>query len=680
MDSELFGGDVLGSVGEQSLLIPIAYPAADAFAEQDMGSDNEIDTLVEEEDLHTFMKRAGRLLKLFGVPLSRSERVPFSREDVLRFSRIVEEVEKRVLAGKVSGPAETLVRSGTVFLISSGTELYKQVGKELDYLARALHLFEAALVADPSDTYALEGKLNALLDSERYMDAYLAVKDTEELSPKISVLAGLALAALGRFKEAIGHIDVALKEDIENPDFWKAKCSVLSRMEMYPQAKACCTKALEIKTDDSEAWLLLGDIYTAMGEIDEGIEAYERGRGAVAAPSPELSRFVPEIAEEEGIGDELEDEDEVIGVPEEDKSSTEPPEAIETLERIPERHLPERSTASVIDSLLKDLEPLNPAPLLNKADGLLDEGKYEEALKIYEQQIDINPGNVRALLGKGRALLGLRHLDTAFRTLDRVAEIEPENPWPWYYKGVAMMDIGRWGGAVQLLSTATSIRPDFTPAHIERARILAERGMLDDALRIYNTVLKMENSCDAHTGKGTVLMMMGKWGAALQEALTALKIDPTDLDALLLKARIEKDRGLWDRLKETADRIIEEHPRMVAGYLYRSEALRGLEKFEEAAEALGEAVKIDGTNAKAWLLLGETLSAMKEVDKALKIYDRALMISREKELVWLARARALYDSGREKEGAEALRNAMQINPDSSEVKDFVMELNKGGED
>jgi len=681
MDSELLGGDVLGSVAEQSLLIPIAYPAADVFAEQNMVSNNEIDSLVEEEDLHTFMKRAGRLLKLFGVPLSRSERVPFSREDVLRFSRIVEEVEKRVLAGKVSGPAETLGRSGTVFLISSGTELYKEVGKELDYPARALHLFEAALVADPSDTYALEGKLNALLDSERYMDAYLAVKDTEELSPKISVLVGLALAALGRFKEAIGHIDAALKEDIENPDFWKAKCSVLSRMEMYPQAKACCMKTLEIREDDSEAWLLLGDIHTAMGEIDDGIEAYERGRGAVAAPSPELSRFVPEVTEED-IEEELEAEEEGESLEEspQPSPSPEPLEEIKTGEQIPERHLPERSTASVIDSLLKDLEPLNPAPLLNKADGLLDEGKYEEALKIYEQQIDINPSNVRALLGKGRALLGLKHLDTAFRTFDRVAEIEPENPWPWYYKGVAMMDIGRWGGAVQLLSTATSIRPDFTPAHIERARILTERGMLDDSLRIYNTVLKMENSCDAHAGKGTVLMMMGKWGAALQEALTALKIDPTDIDALLLKARIEKDRGLWDRLTETADRIIEGHPQLVDGYLYRGEALRGLEKFEEAAEALGEAVKIDGTNAKAWLLLGETLSAMKEVEKALKIYDRALMISREKELVWLARARALYDSGREKEGAEALRKAMQINPDSSEVKDFVMELNKGGED
>ena len=683
MDSGLLGKDVLGSIGRQSLLIPVAYPASVVYTKQDMNSESEIASVLEEKDLHTFMKRAGRLLKLFGIPLSRSERVPFSREDVRHFSRIVEEVEKKVMAGKVSGPAETLVRSGVVFLVASGTELYKEVGKELDYPARALQLFEAALVADPSNEWALEGKLNALLDSERYMDAYLAVKDEEELSPKISVLAGLALAALGRFKEAIGHIDAALKEDIENPDFWRAKCSVLSKMEMYPQARACCMKALETKQDDSESWLLLGDIHTAMGEIDEGIEAYERGRGAVAAPSPELSRFVPEIAEEEDVEDELEDEDESEQAPEEPPTpplSPEPLEEIETDERIPEASLPERSTASVIDSLLQDLEPLNPAPLLNEADGLLDEGKYEEALKIYEQQIDINPGNVRALLGKGRALLGLRHLDTAFRTLDRVAEIEPENPWPWYYKGVAMMDIGRWGGAVQLLSTATSIRPDFTPAHIERAKILTERGMLDDALRIYNTVLKMENSCAAHTGKGTVLMMMGKWGAALQEALTALKIDQKDLEALLLKARIEKDRGLWDRLMETAGRIIEGHPRLVDGYLYKGEALRGLEKFDEAAEALGEAVKIDGTNAKAWLLLGETLSAMKEVDKALKIYDRALMISREKELVWLARARALYESGREKEGAEALRKAMQINPDSPEVKDFVMELNKGGED
>ena len=669
IDSSLLGSDLLESIGQVSVVVPIAYPAAVETALADMSGVGEIESVLSEDDLHLFMKRAGRLLRLFGVPLSFSGPVPFSGEDVRRISALVRNIEDKVAEGRVSGPADTLIRAGVVLLMASRTELYKAVGKDLDYPSRALALFEAALVVDPSSIHALEGKMNALLDSERYLDAYTAVQDTE-LPPRISVLAGLALAALGRYREAISHIDAALKEDIDNPWFWQAKCRVLSRMEMYPQAKACCERALELKEDDSESWLLLGDILTAMGDIEGGVEAYERGRGAVPAPSPELSRLTAPAEEEES--EEIEEEEIAEAVP------PAQPEADFPVKE--ERHLPERTTGSVIDSLLQDLEPLNPAPLLDEADSLLDEGRYDDAMKIYEQQIDMNPGNVRALIGKARALLGLRHLDAAFRTLDSVAEIEPENPWPWYYKGLAMRDLGRWGGAVQLLSTATSIRPDFIPAHIERARILTERGMLDDALRIYNTVLKIENSREAHTGKGTVLMMMGKWGAALQEALTSLKMHPADREALLLKARIEKDRGLWDRLLETAGQIVENYPEMVEGYLYRGEAYRGMDRLEEAAEAFGEAVKVDGTSPKAWLLLGETLSAMKEVDKALKIYDRALMLTREKELVWLARARALYDSGREKEGAEALRKAMQINPDSPEVKDFVMRLGKGGEE
>lgn len=668
MDRELAGADLIGSIGEESLLVPLAYPAPSIYVRMDIRAEEEIDALIEANDLHQFMKKAGRMLELYGVPLSMSERVHFSGADVRSFTRIVEEIERRVLDGRISGPSSTLVRAGIVFLMAAGSEIYRDLGKELNYPARALRLFEAALLTDPSDDRALEGKLRTLILSERYMDAYLTVKDREKLSPEISVLAGVALSSLGRFREAIRYIDSALKEDIENPDFWRAKCSVLSKMEMYPQARACCMKALELRQDDSETWMLLGDIHTAMGEIDMGIEAYEMAR--TGTPKTELSRLSPRTAETQNT---LQDMDEHSEEPE-----TEPETAAD--EHIPEIHLPERRTESVIDSLLQDLEPLNPAPLMDRAEHLLDEGKYDEALDIYEQQIEMNPDDVRALLGKARALLGKKQLDRAFRILDRVAEIEPDNPWPWYYKGVAMKDLGRWGGAVQLLATATSIRPDFIPAHLERARILTERGRLEDALRIYNSVLKMENICEAHTGKGNVLMTMGKWGAALQEALTALKIEPGNLDALLLKARIEKDRGLWERLLDTAEEIITGHPEMAEGYLYRGEALRGLERFEEAAEALGEAVKRDGTNAKAWLLLGETLSAMQEVDKALKIYDRALMISREKELVWLARARALYSSGREKEGAEALRKAMELNPDSPEVKEFVMELNKGGEE
>ncbi len=666
MDSRLLGGDVLESAGSGSLLIPLAYPATTEFVSLDLDVDAEMDALLSEGDLHLFMKKAGRLLALFGVPLSCSEAVPFSAGDLRRISSIVGEVKKKVQAGRVSLPVETLVRSGVVLLMASRTELYRNVAVHLDFPGRALAIFEAALVLDPANIHALEGKMNALLDSERYMDAFTAVKDMEVLPPSISVLAGMALSALGKYKEAISHIDTALKEDIENPAFWEAKARVLYRMEMYPQAKACCQRAIDIHPD-SEAWLLMGDILTAMGDIEGGLEAYERGRGGLATPSPEFSRLAPEEVEEE-----IEEEPDVPAEP------VEVAEAPAKPEPVPERALPERSVGSVIDSLLQDLEPLNTAPLLDEADALLDEKKYEEALKIYEQQIDMNPGNVRALIRKARALLGLRRLDAAFRTLDTVAEIEPENPWPWYYKGVAMMELGRWGGAVQLLSTATSIRPDFIPAHLERARILMERGMLDEALRIYNTVLKIENSAEAHTGKGTVLMMMGKWGAALQEALTSLKLNPAGKEALMLKAKIEKDRGLWDRLLETADTILENYPDTVEGYLYKGEALLILERFEEAAESFGEAVKVDGTSAKAWLLLGEALSAMKEVDKALKIYDRALMVSKDKELVWLARARALYESGRKDEGAEALKKAMQINPDSPEVKEFVMELNGGG--
>jgi len=671
MDRELAGSDLIGTVGEESLLIPVAYPAPAIYVRIGIRAEEEIEALIEGNDLNQFMKKAGRMLELYGVPLSMSERVHFSDADVRSISRIVEEIEREVLAGRVSGPSSTLVRAGVVFLLAAGSEIYKDLGKGLDYPARALRLFEAALITNPSDEQALEGKLKALILSERYMDAYLAVKDRDKLSPEISVLAGLALSSLGRFEEAIKYIDSALKEDIENPDFWRAKCSVLSKMEMYPQARSCCMKALELRKDDSETWMLLGDIHTAMGEIDMGIEAYEMGRRGT--PKTELSRFTPRTVET--TDETLQDMDEQLI-----DQKTEIPEAVESEEHIPEIHLPERRTESVIDSLLQDLEPLNPAPLMDEAEHLLDEGKYDEAVEVYEQQIEMNPDNVRALIGKARALLAKKQLDRAFRLLDRVAEIEPENPWPWYYKGVAMKDLGRWGAAVQLLGTATSIRPDFIPAHLERARILTDRGMLEDALKIYNSVLKMENICEAHTGKGNLLMMMGKWGAALQEALTALKIEPENLDALLLKARIEKDRGLWERLLDTAGEIIRLHPEMADGYLYRGEAFRGLERFEEAAEAFGEAVKRDGTNAKAWLLLGETLSAMKEVDKALKIYDRALMISREKELVWLARARALYSSGREKEGAEALRKAMELNPDSPEVKEFVMELNKGGEE
>jgi len=157
MDSALLGDDMFESVGRNSELIPIAYLATADCVRGDMDSTDEIGSLKAETDLHIFMKNAARLLGLFGVPLSIYSDIPFSREDVQRISAIVENIEQKVLEGRVSGPADALVRSGNVLLMASRTELYRAVKSGLDYPSRALRIFEAALVVDPQNTNALEG-------------------------------------------------------------------------------------------------------------------------------------------------------------------------------------------------------------------------------------------------------------------------------------------------------------------------------------------------------------------------------------------------------------------------------------------------------------------------------------------------------------------------------------------
>ena len=79
----------------------------------------------------------------------------------------------------------------------------------------------------------------------------------------------LHLAELGRFDEALGQIDAALRLDPLSPIIRAAKAKILFVAHRYDQALEQCRAALDLEPNFAPALIMTGRIYTAQGKFRE---------------------------------------------------------------------------------------------------------------------------------------------------------------------------------------------------------------------------------------------------------------------------------------------------------------------------------------------------------------------------------------------------------------------------
>lgn len=273
---------------------------------------------------------------------------------------------------------------------------------------------------------------------------------------------------------------------------------------------------------------------------------------------------------------------------------------------------------------------------------LTRERRWEiEAARACERARTLDPGAPEVDLALGNLWLLGGRLDEALAAFERVAAARPVDLDAWIGKGRVAQGAGRGDEAEKCYRRAIELEPSDWRAYNRLGVLLAERGRLEEAL--------------------------DRWREASRWAP-----DNALLDFNMGSALYHLDR--FDEAIEAYRKSLARHPR-ASVYSSLGTVLFYLGRHQEAAETLERAVAFSPLSPTLWGNLGnayhhtpgQQAKAREPLERAIALMHDHLERHPREAKSWSSLAGWLTNLDRDQEALEAIRRALEIDPDNVDV-------------
>jgi tetratricopeptide (TPR) repeat protein len=182
--------------------------------------------------------------------------------------------------------------------------------------------------------------------------------------------------------------------------------------------------------------------------------------------------------------------------------------------------------------------------------------QFDDAIKSYQNAIQINPNYAEAYYNMGIAYRNLDSYKLAIDCYSKALEINPKYANANYNLGNALKSIGDLKGAIQNYKKAIKNKPDFIDAHNNLGNALMDIGEHESAIEIYFKAIRInQNYTDTfkNIAKALKLMSFTEPNSNLQEIISFIIsqkniIKPVDLSRAAISL-IKVDPSLNEILK-----------------------------------------------------------------------------------------------------------------------------------
>ncbi len=401
-----------------------------------------------------------------------------------------------------------------------------------------------------------------------YDDAFAQYQVADRLTPNnplVKLDLGSLYQAKGQLNQALSMYNAVLQQDPNNTQAMLYKADILEQQGNHQEAAQLLQNALQGSSDKKQVLNQLMAIYKTEGDpqkIKMGWERYANTFPQDASIQYQAGLALHEIKDyadavtyyqraadlNPQMSDAYANMGAALHAMHQDK------EALTALKRA----LSLDPTLQQVKSLIAAIGQQSGSEALVKAAQLHEQGKYQEALKYYEQALKEDPNNADIEARYGLALQALNKDKEASAAYDQAIALAPDNGTYYYYKGTLFDSQNQDDTAKKLYEKALALDPSLTQAKqaLSALASTATDSQLDDALAAYNkkqyetalntidTVLKTDpNNATAYYYKGLVYDAQKKLEPARSAYAKAIALNPQNSDAVYALAVVLDTQG-----------------------------------------------------------------------------------------------------------------------------------------
>jgi tetratricopeptide (TPR) repeat protein/tRNA A-37 threonylcarbamoyl transferase component Bud32 len=329
-----------------------------------------------------------------------------------------------------------------------------------------LYCYVRAIQLNPANAMACNNLGVAYLDMQRYADALGYFEQALELDAQYHDAwfnKGKALRKLGRSSEALACFDRALRLDTEAHRVWEAKGSLLGEEGQLAEALACLDRSLALYAHDYVPWFNKGALLFNAGRHEEALACFDQA--LALAPDDRQVREVREICRQ----------------------------TVQNAGTVPG-------------------QPVSYGQWLQRGQWMVRQGRYEEALKCYDEALAMDSEDEKGWLHKGSVLAMVGRHQEAIEHFDRVLQLNANSAAAWDRKGLSlclidgdeeqiaggnpvlkrMLFINRMEEAISYHERALSLSPNRAMTWINKANVLGLIGRVREAMACYDRALSLD--------------------------------------------------------------------------------------------------------------------------------------------------------------------------------------------
>ncbi len=271
-------------------------------------------------------------------------------------------------------------------------------------------------------------------------------------------------------------------------------------------------------------------------------------------------------------------------------------------------------------------------------------------------------------LERGKALCAKKDFKAAVVELSHAISLDPKMGEAYYLRGVANKAMKQYQPALADLDRAIELKDDFFPEAVEiRGHILFELKRYDEAVKDFRDLTRygpVSMRVQAYRDLGDTYYKMKEWGSAILTYEDWMTLSPDDPYAYSSRGLAFVHGGAYYPAIDDFTRAIAlsaNTPMESMGYVARGNAWQALEEYDRAMKDYDKALVLNPKESRAMEERGHIFRERKQYERAITEYDRAITLDPDRDKPYVGRGYAHLQLGHIDVAIENFNKAINLN-------------------